>query len=77
MAYGSTPYVGMAPKKMAATLKVRKWHARNVDVRLVKGFHEHYQALLSTSMSNGTVRCAGVEELSVGMVSKCCGVIPI
>ena len=25
MAYGSTPYVGMAPpKKMAATLKVRK-----------------------------------------------------
>ena len=24
MAYGSTPYVGMVPKKMAATLKVRK-----------------------------------------------------
>ena len=24
MAYGSTPYVGMAPKKMAATLKVHK-----------------------------------------------------
>ena len=23
-AYGSTPYVGMAPKKMAATLKVHK-----------------------------------------------------
>ena len=32
-------------KKMAATLKVHKWHARNVDIRLVKGFHEHYQAL--------------------------------
>ena len=73
MAYGSTPYVGMAPKKMVATLKVHKWHAR----KSIKGFHEHYQALLSTSMSNGTVRCAGVEELSVGMVSKCCGVIPI
>ena len=24
MAYGSTPYVGMTPKKMAATLKVHK-----------------------------------------------------
>ena len=24
MVYGSMPYVGMAPKKMAATLKVRK-----------------------------------------------------
>ena len=24
MAYGSTPYVGMAPKKKAATLKVHK-----------------------------------------------------
>jgi len=34
MAYGCTPYVGMAPKKIAATLKVRRWHARNVCVRL-------------------------------------------
>jgi len=24
MAYGSTPYVGMVPEKMAATLKVHK-----------------------------------------------------
>jgi len=24
MTYGSTPYVGMAPKKMAATLKIHK-----------------------------------------------------
>ena len=30
---------------MTATLKVHKLHAQNVDVRLVKGFHEHYQVL--------------------------------
>ena len=45
---------------MAATLKVRKWHAwnGNVSVRLVKSLHEPYQALLSTSIGNGTVRYA-------------------
>ena len=62
MVYGSTPYVGMVQKKMAA--KVRKWHARNVDVGLVKGFHEYYQALSSASMSNGAVRCAGEHRWS-------------
>ena len=56
MVYGSTPYVGMVPKKMVATLKVRKWHAQNVDVRLVKSFHEHYQVLSSAFMSDGTVK---------------------
>ena len=64
MAYGSTPYVGMVRKKMPATLKVRKWHTRNVDVGLVKGFHEHYQALSSASVSNGTIRCAGEHRWS-------------
>ena len=59
MAYGSMPYVGMAPQKMAATLKVHKWHARNVSVRLVKGLHEPYQALPSASMGNGTITFAG------------------
>ena len=68
MAYGSTPYVGMAPKKkMAATLKVRKWPARNVDV---KGFHEHYQVLSSASMSNETVRCAGEHRWSTRAASR-------
>ena len=59
MAYGSMPYVGMVPKKMAATLKVRKSHAGNVAVRLLKGFHEHYRALSSGSTSNGTIKFAG------------------
>ena len=59
MAYGSTPSVGMALKKMAATLKVHKWHARNVTIRLVKGLHEPYQALLNASMGNGTINFAG------------------
>ena len=45
MAYSSTPYVGMTLKKMAATLKVHKWHTRNVCVRLVKGLHEPYRML--------------------------------
>ena len=35
MAYDSTPYVGMAPQKMAATLEVHKWHVWNVCVRLI------------------------------------------
>ena len=59
MASGSTPYVGMAPKKLAATLKVHKWHNQNVSVRLVKGLHDSYQALLSASMGNETINFAG------------------
>ena len=69
MVYGSTPYVGMTPKKMAATLKVHKWHAQNVCVRLVKGLHEPYQALLSASMSNWTINFAG-EHLNVGVLNE-------
>ena len=45
MAYSSTPYVGMTPQKMVATLKVCKWHAQNVCARLVNGLHEPYQVL--------------------------------
>ena len=37
------PYVGMALKKM--TLRVHKWHAWNVCVRLVKGLHGPYRVL--------------------------------
>ena len=51
----STPYVGMALKKMAATLKVHKWHAWNVRVRLVKGLHEPYQALPSAYQATETL----------------------
>ena len=46
MADGSMPYVGMALKKLVATLKVHKWHVRNVCVKLVKGLHESYQAFI-------------------------------
>ena len=49
MAYHSTPYAGMTPKKMAATLKVYKWRARNVCVRLVNSLYtsliRHYRVL--------------------------------
>ena len=39
MAYGSMPYVGIAPpQKMVAILKV---HAQNVSVRLVKATMSH------------------------------------
>ena len=57
MAYGSTPYVGMTPKKNGGHIKSAQ--TRNVCVRLVNGLHEPYQALLSTSMGNGTVKFAG------------------
>ena len=41
MVYDSMPYVGMTPEKMAATLKVHKWHARNVCARLVNSLTSH------------------------------------
>ena len=59
MAYGSTPYVGMTPKKNGGHIEVHKWHARNVCVRLVNGLYEPYQALSSASMANKTVNFAG------------------
>ena len=59
MAYGSTPYVEMAPKKNGSHIKVHKWQAWNVCVRLVKGLHEPYQALPSASMGNGYITFAG------------------
>ena len=39
MAYGSTPYAGMTPKKR-----------NGGHIRLVNGLHEQYQALSSVSM---------------------------
>ena len=48
-------YIGMAPKKMAVTLKVHKWHTQNDYIRLVKGLREPYLALPSASMGNGTI----------------------
>ena len=59
MVYYRSPYVGMTPKKMVATLKVHKCYARNVCVRLVNGLYDPYQALLSASMANKTVNFAG------------------
>ena len=70
MAYSSTPYVGMTPKKMVATLKLHKWHARNLYVRLVKGLHEPDQAVLSASMSNGIVNFAGEHRWSTRLASR-------
>ena len=52
-AHGSTPYVGMIPKKkMAARFKVHKRHARNSCVRSANGLHEPYQVLSNASMGN-------------------------
>ena len=58
MADSSTPHVGMAPKKMAAELKVHKLPTWYVSA-LVKGLCEPYQALPSASMGNGTINFAG------------------
>ena len=62
MAYGSMPYVGMAPKKNGGHIKSAQMTLlkcqcidNTVNVRLVKGFHEPYQALSSASMGNGTI----------------------
>ena len=59
MAYGSTPYVGMTPKKNGRHIKSAQKHARNIFVRLVKGLYEPYQALSSVFMSKKTVKFAG------------------
>ena len=66
--HGVLPYAICrdGPKKeMAATLKVRKWPAQNVDVRLVKSFHEHYQLSSGASMRNGTFKFAGEHRWSI------------
>ena len=70
MAYGSTPYVGMPWKKIVATLKVHKWHTRNICVRLVKGLYKPYQALPSVSMGNGNITFAKVPDQQVTKTGK-------
>ena len=65
-----TPYVGMTPKKMVATVKVDKWHVQNVYIRLVNGLYEPYQALPSASISNGTVNFAGKHRCSTRPASR-------
>ena len=47
------------PPKNGSTLKMHKWHAQDLCVRLVKGLHKPYQALPSASMGNGTINFAG------------------
>ena len=58
-AYSNTLYVRMTPGKMEATLRVHRWHTRNVCVRLVNSLHKPYQALSSASMGNRAVNSAG------------------
>ena len=55
MAYGSTPYVGMTPKKNGGHIKSARMTRSKCLQRSVNGFHEPYQALSSTSMGNRTV----------------------
>ena len=55
MAYGSTPYVGMTPKKNSGHIKSAQMTRSKCLHRSVNGFHEPYQALSSTSMGNRTV----------------------
>ena len=70
MVYGSTPYVGMAPQKMVVTLKVHKWHAWNIRIRLVRGLHEPYLPLPSASMGNGTFNLSGEYHWSTRLTSQ-------
>ena len=55
MAYGSTPYVGMTPKKNGGHIKSAQMTRSKCLHRSVNGFHEPYQALSSTSMGNRAV----------------------
>ena len=55
MAYGSTPYVGMTPKKNGGLIKSAQMTRSKCLHRLVNCLHEPYQALSSTSMGNRTV----------------------
>ena len=50
----SMPYVGMALEKIAATLKVHKWHAQNACAGLVNGLYEPYQSFSAAFMNNRT-----------------------
>ena len=55
MAYGSTPYVGMTPKKNGGHIKSAQMTRSKCLHRSVNGLHEPYQALSSTCMDNRTV----------------------
>ena len=55
MAYGSTPYVGMTPKKNGGHIKSAQMTRSKCLHRSVNGLHEPYQALSSTSMGNRTI----------------------
>ena len=55
MAYSSTPYVGMTPKKNGGHIKSAQMTRSKCLHRSVNGLHEPYQALSSTSMGNRTV----------------------
>ena len=56
MAYGSTPYVGMTPKKKkAATLKVHKWHARNSALDWSNGSISHIRHYRVLPWATGTL----------------------
>ena len=55
MAYGSTPYVGMTPKKNGGQIKSAQMTRSKCLHRSVNGIREPYQALLSTSMGNRTI----------------------
>ena len=55
MVYGSTPYVGMTPKKMVATLKVRN---DTIEMSALDRSMA-YQALSSGSVENRTINFAG------------------
>ena len=59
MAYGSTPYVGMASKKNGGHIKSAQMTRSKCLVGLVKGLYEPYQALPSASMGDRTVNFAG------------------
>ena len=59
MAYGSTPYIGMAPKKNGGHIKSAQMTRSNVCIKLVNGLHEPYQALSSASMGIRTANFTG------------------
>ena len=59
MEYGSTPYIGMAPKKMAAHCMCTKWYVQNSALDIVISFYGPYLSFSSVFISNKTLSVAG------------------
>ena len=68
--YGSTQYVGMAQKKMAAPLNMYKSDVQNSALDVVRSFYEPYQSFSNVFINNKTASAARDHRWSTTSASR-------